>query len=57
MFMEIDIRGNEENRTLDFLKKTGQDKSPGSRGESLKVGLPRFPTESLDQMPRSRAGG
>jgi hypothetical protein len=43
MFMKIDVRGNEKQRTLDLLKKTGQDVSPGPRSEPLEIGLPRFP--------------
>ena len=53
MFMEIDIRCDQQNRTLDLLEETGQDISPGPRSEPLEIGLPRFPGESHGQLRRS----
>ena len=57
MFMKIDIRCNEEQRTLDMLKEPGQDISPGPGSEALEIGLPGFPGEGSGQVLHSGAGG
>ena len=56
LFRKLDIRRDEENRTVDVLKEPGQDISPGPGSEALEMRLPGFPGEGRGQVLRSRAG-